>query len=153
MADIIMSIIVCTLFVCLVLLLLLAIFGEFIEEHSHLLFLLKNKKMARLPFNKFKAYRELNPHSWSLGTHHALKHDNGNCYHVTFSLGDYVKYKRFVKRLSREKRKGEVQKARDDATVGVLKAVQKDIDMVRRRSDREIASAKENILNCIEIIR
>ena len=80
MFDIIMSIICCTLFVLLVLLAFIAIFGEFIEDHSHLIFLLKNKKMARLPFNKFKAYRELNPHSWSLGTHFVLKHANGNRY-------------------------------------------------------------------------
>jgi len=133
--------------------LFIAVFGDWIERNSHLIFLLSNKTMPRLPFKKFKMYQDLNPQSWSLGHHSAWKHDRGKSYQVTFSLIDHKKYRHFVKSRERNHLKNAIQRERNEATVGLLKAVQRDIDMVRKQSDREIVEAKETVLNCIEVIR
>lgn len=111
----------------------------------------KVKEFPTISFKQFKDFYYLNPNSWVLENCRVYKNGDNNL-SFTFTYSDYKKYKKFKKQIENDeknrvanKKMQDILMYQDEITRQILEEVQKDIDRIRKESEKEIDEATKLI--------
>ena len=99
-------------------------------------------KKPVLKFRDFKKYYFLNPNSWELKRYIVVKEGQ----EFSFSFFETIAYKNFYKKRKKKKENNEKYERDKLAYIKLLNSVQKDIDDIRQKTNKEINESFKTIL-------
>lgn len=111
------------------------------------------KDFPSISFSQFCDFYYLNPNSWCLYEYRVSK-DNKNELSFIFEYDEWKKYNKWLKQIEKEKeieaenkKNQKITKEKNEVTRKILESVQKDIDVIRQESQKNIIEASNLVSN------
>ncbi len=97
---------------------------------------------AVITFKQFLTFYELNPSQYRLYENNPQRRDSRSSLQIGFSFGDYLKYRRFRKKIIQKERDERYTSKLTKGTQLLIDAVKHDITTMEKQSQDEISSAQ-----------